>query len=864
MQEGTQQRVARLTTLNSRVRLRNLERTLMSMADTIRKGPGTSQAYLGILVGLLFIKRASDQFSNTQQDLINRLVASGIPEEEASLEAEYPENYLDSTLFCPPEARWVTADGKGICQAPEIGLGNMLRDAVRMLEMRNPRMGNALSTSVNFSATEGNKRILKDVDYKRLIDQMNFDLSDKSLEFPDIMGAAYEFTVRNFTQHEEGRDAGAHYTPREIVDLLVRILDPINGDSVYDPSSGSGGMLIYSKNHVEFREGSSENLWLYGQELKGTSWAMSVINMMFHGVVNFRIEQGDTLTSPRHRKPGGGIRRFSKIIANMPFSMKYASNQLTFNQRFSIGYPSENYADFLFIQHMLSSLEAHGKIATVCSIGILFREKKELVIRRSLIERDVIEAVIALPDNLFKNTGTTVAILVLRKRSLEKEPKLRNNILFINAENEFADKARQSYLRPKDIEKIHRHYSEIIELDNYSRIVSLDEIRRKNYSLSVRKYVDSALSPDRQNLKGHLSGCVPKCEVEQVRFQLEKIGIQIKDIFNSMDKEFFSFSSYIDNKNDIHAVVHSLEEVQNIHSKALERLSEWAVISLSDLKAYVSEEINIVDLQNLLATSFVNTMDEKTILSKLELRGIFAEWNSSILNDLQTLGSTGWIGTIDSWASTYITAIRNKNDLDELEFQVEQALFPQKAQRIAEIKNLESKYKTELMVLDYGADWHSLEKSEIKSLEKRSSLNKTRKDEVSLLIKETTGSEEELSTLISEQSIIHDWITDYARINNLRLEQSRQLRNIQNPITVQSDLIDKINTMSNEEVQSVVTEVFFGLIKSKFNETYMLKVESCINKIESFWDRYSINLKVLKSKLESMKEGLFGQDGGVL
>ena len=290
-QEEVQQREARLTSLNSRVRLRNLERTLMRMANTIRKGPGTSQAYLGILIGLIFIKRASDQFENVRLEFIQQLRADGMEEQQAIVEAEFSENYPDSTLFCPTEARWVTHDGQGICQAPEVGLGNRLRDAVRALERTNPRMEMALWTSVDFSAMEGNKRILKDADYKRLIDEMNFNLSDAFLEFPDIMGAAYEFTVRNFTQHEEGRDAGAHYTPRELVDLLVRILDPQNGETVYDPSSGSGGMLIYSKNHVDRVEGASENLWLYGQELKRSEEHTSELQSRFDLVCRLLLEK---------------------------------------------------------------------------------------------------------------------------------------------------------------------------------------------------------------------------------------------------------------------------------------------------------------------------------------------------------------------------------------------------------------------------------------------------------------------------------------------------------------------------------------------------------------------------------------------
>jgi type I restriction enzyme M protein len=836
-----------LTSLNSRVRLRNLERTLMRMADTIRKGPGTSQAYLGILVGLIFIKRSSDQFANIQHEFIQRLVEDGMTDEQAFAEAEFPENYPDSTLFCPPEARWVTNDGQGICQAPEVGLGNRLRNAVRALERTNPRMEMALSTSVDFSAMEGTKRILKDADYKRLIDEMNFNLSDAFLEFPDIMGAAYEFTVRNFTQNEEGRDAGAHYTPRELVDLLVRILDPVNGDTVYDPSSGSGGMLIYSKNHVDRIEDSSENLWLYGQELKGTSWAMSVINMIFHGVVNFKIKQGDTLVNPQHKKVGGAIRRFTKIIANMPFSMNYSKDQLTLKGRFPLGYPPKKFADFLFIQHMLSALESGGKIATICSTGILFRGNDELKIRRSLIERDVIEAVIAVPNNLFQNTGTTVAILVLRKRSLEKEPDLRDHILFINAENEFGDdRAKQSYLRPQDIEKIHRHYSEVIQLEDYSRLVPLDELREKNYSLNVRQYVDSTPKPNPQNVRAHISGCVPKDEVENIRESLCRFGIEVSDIFEERDELDFDFLDTITSNNDITSIINQLDGVHAIHSNLITTLNTWWIQSHPHLIEYVANDLNIVELEESLTNTLLESMAEQSILSDLEVRGSFAQWALKLRNDFQTLATTGWTGIIDSWASTYLTALVDKLELDELEKQVEITLFPERGLRIAEHEAAELGYKEQLMALDYGENWVDLDEEEIGEMEKESVNKKERAKELRVLKREARAAGQDFEAIQTELDLVAEWRREYKRIDELRKEEGRAIKRLRNPDHIQIELLDLINDLSDEDVQTIVLDLFFQQIEARFVESSIRKRNHAISRLKSMWERYQANLREIE------------------
>lgn len=856
--ELIQQRQNLLLTLNSQVRLRNLERTLMKMADTIRKGSGTNQSYLGILIGLLFIKRASDQFSDERTLLVQRLIDEGVEEDIAEGEADISENYRTSILFCPPEARWTRRDGQGICQIQQPGLGNRLREAVTELERNNPRMGRALSTSVDFCAIEGNKRILSDADYKSLVDEMSFDLSDGSLEFPDIMGAAYEFTVRYFTQHEEGRDAGAHYTPRELVTLLVRVLDPQNGDSVYDPSSGSGGMLIYSKNHVDRIERNSENLWLYGQELKGTSWALSVINMMFHGVVNFKLEQGDTLVSPHHRRVGGGIRRFNKIIANMPFSMRYNRDQLVLKGRFPYGYPPKKKADLLFVQHMLSSLKSGGKIATICSSGILFRGNEELVIRRGFLERDLVEAVISLPKNLFQNTSTTVSILVLRRRGTEKEPNMQNHVLFINAENEFGDdRTKQNYLRPQDVEKIHRHYAQCLDLENYSRLVHIDEIRGKNHSLNVREYVDSSTPPHPQNVRAHISGCVPRNEVEEARFILERVGVDMDSLFCERDAEDFDFTEAVISRRSISELVNAMTAVQTYHDNLVSNLYQWWQANREVVIAFEHGEINIRDLEANLLENLIECFTEQSILDDLEIRGFFALWCDQIRYDLETLSTTGWVGIIRSGASTYLTAVKEKSTLHDLEILIERALLPDRPVRIAEIELALREYEEQCMVLDYGGDWADIEEEELKEMEKYSITQRRRaaelRGEISVARREN---EENVEGLQAQAVEVKTWRDEYKRIDELRKAQKRAIKQMNHPDTIQNELLDSIDALQDTEIQEIVLDIFYQQISTQIISASLTKRNQCISLIESMWDRYATNLRALEENGVQAKDTL--------
>jgi type I restriction enzyme M protein len=606
-------------------------------------------------------------------------------------------------------------------------------------------------------------------------------------------------------------------------------------------------MLIYSKNHVDRVEGDSENLWLYGQELKGTSWAMSVINMIFHGAVNFKIKQGDTLVNPQHKKVGGAIRRFNKIIANMPFSMDYAKDQLTLKGRFPLGYPSKKYADFLFVQHMLSSLESGGKIATICSTGILFRGNDELKIRRSLIERDVIEAVIAVPNNLFQNTGTTVAILVLRKRSLEKEPELRDHILFINAENEFGDdRAKQSYLRPQDIEKIQRHYSEVIELENYSRLVPLYELRENNHSLNVRQYVDSTPKPDPQNVRAHVSGCVPKDEVENIRESLCRVGIEVSDIFEERDELDFDFLDTITSNNDISSVINQLDDVQSIHLNLITTLNSWWIQSHPHLIEFVTGDMNIVELEEILVNTILGSMAEQSILSDLEVRGAFAQWALKSRNDFQTLATTGWTGIIDSWASTYLTALVNKLELDELEKQVEITLFPERGQRIAEHEAAELGYKEQLMALDYGENWTDLEAEELVEMEKENVNKKERAKELRVLKREVRAAGQDFEAIQTELDLVAEWQREYKRIDELRKEEGRAIKRLRNPEHIQIELLDLINDLSDENVQTIVLDLFFQQIEARFVEFSIRKRNHAISRLKSMRERYQANLREIE------------------
>lgn len=315
------------------------------------------------------------------------------------------------------------------------------------LENENPILEGVVS-HIDFNKTAGKTRV-SDQKLRDLIRHFsNNRLRNEDFEFPDLLGAAYEYLIKHFAD-SAGKKGGEFYTPRDVARLMVRLLKPQQGMRIYDPCVGSGGMLILSKEYVEEHQGNAKNLSLYGQEANGGVWAICKMNMILHGIVTDEkaIQNDDTIANPLHLE-GGELMRFDRVISNPPFSQNYSTDGLKFNERFRFGFCPENgkKADLMFVQHMVAVLRSTGMMATVMPHGVLFRGGVEKEIRQKFIEDDLLEAVIGLPPNLFYGTGIPACILVMRGSTAAKPQKRQGKVLFINADAEFQSGRAQNFL----------------------------------------------------------------------------------------------------------------------------------------------------------------------------------------------------------------------------------------------------------------------------------------------------------------------------------------------------------------------------------------------------------------------------------
>jgi len=459
---------------NNRLTRGEIEVLLKRAADLIR----TRVDYTFILV-LLFYKRISDKWEIEYERAYKEALEDGFSEEEAREEAK-SSIYHDFDL--PEEFLW-----EKIRKYPS-KLSENFSKAMKAIAERNPELRDVFENIdfLQFTSSRENAEILR---------QLVEIFSAKPLHHvsPDILGDAYEWILHYFAPQKAKE--GEVYTPREVIKLLVEILDPEPEESVYDPACGSGGMLIISYRHVENLHGKegAEKLFLFGQEANPKTLALSKMNLYIHDIRNAQLAHGDTLLYPKF-KEGDGQKRFDIVIANPPWNQDgYSENELKkgefWNKRFRYGFTPKQSADWAWIQHMIASADEDGRVGVVIDNGCLFRGGKEKAIRKGILRDDLVECVILLPEKLFYNTGAPGAVLIFKKNKPEER---KGKVLFINASNEYEqhpEVRKLNRLGDEHLEKIASAYREFKEMDGFTRVVDLEEIKENDYNLNVTLYV---------------------------------------------------------------------------------------------------------------------------------------------------------------------------------------------------------------------------------------------------------------------------------------------------------------------------------------------------------------------------------------
>ena len=438
-----------------------------------------------------------------------------------SMDASDYKEYISAMLFLkscselggvsvPPEAGWSHLSGQ------RARLPQALNGALSALESANPSLQGCFS-HVDFRRKRG-KQVFDSSRVCALFD--HFDtLVLGSAAAGDLLGAAYEYLLRDFAD-SAGKKGGEFYTPREVVRLMVGLLQPAPGMSLYDPCCGSGGMLLHSLRHVRDRWGDQAPLELYGQEANGETWAMAKLNMFLHRAPLADLRHGDTLRRPLHLS-GGSCKAFDRILTNPPFALNY-SQPLPLPERFPHGFCPEKgkKADLMFVQHVLASLSEEGRAAIVVPHGVLFRGGAEERIRRGMLQDDLVEAVIGLAPNLFYGTSIPAAVLLLRAEG-GKPAGRRGSVLFVDASEEYQPGRAQNRLRAGHVQKILDAAEAYEDRPGFCAVAPLSAL--SGADLNIRRHV---ASPRRRLVSpsAHMQRGVPRSELGQARPLFSGLG----------------------------------------------------------------------------------------------------------------------------------------------------------------------------------------------------------------------------------------------------------------------------------------------------------------------------------------------------